>query len=319
MSKILVTGAAGFIGSWVIQALKAKNVDVVGLDNFNDYYDVTLKRDRVKALLSDVKIYETDLVDFEGLLKIFTENKISQICHLGAQAGIKHSLTQPFSYELSNNHGTLNLLELCRKFDIKSFIFASSSSVYGEKNKAPFSESAMTDNPISLYAATKKYNELLAYSYHHLYGIHCTGLRFFTVYGPWGRPDMAYFKFTQNIFNELPLEVSSGGQIKRDFTFISDVVSGVLSALEKNYAFEIFNLGNSKPIDLNSLISLIEKKLKKKAKLNFIERDSIDIFETAADISKAKKLLGFNPQINIGEGMERFLEWYEKWSLNRGI
>lgn len=313
MSTILVTGAAGFIGSATCEALLKKGVSVVGVDNFNDYYDVKLKRDRVKNLKDKCRIYECDIADLKALEKIFSRNKVDQVCHLAAQAGVRYSLTNPFVYENSNVLGSLNLLEICRRQGIKSFIYASSSSVYGNNKKIPFSVDDPVEQPISLYAATKRSVELMAYSYHHLFGIHSTGLRIFTVYGPWGRPDMALFKFTQSILDEKPIGVYNYGKMKRDFTFITDIVNGILAALEKNYPFEIFNLGNSNTVEVLYFIECIEKALKKKAKMNLLPLQPGDVLETYADIEKSKKMLGFDPKMRIEEGVKKFVEWYKEY------
>ncbi len=313
MSNILLTGAAGFIGSWTAQALVRRGDKVIGVDNFNDYYDVKLKQARVKQFSKGAKIRKADVADFKAMEKIFKSNKIDQVCHLAAQAGVGYSLKNPFAYETANNLGTLNLLELCRKYGVKSFIYASSSSVYGGNTKVPFSVEDNVDKPISLYAATKRYNELIAHTYHHLYGLHCTGLRFFTVYGPWGRPDMALFKFTKAILSGKPIDVYNNGRMKRDFTYISDIVAGVLAALDKNYAYELFNLGNSNTVELNYFIEVIEQALGKKAQRNNMPMQPGDVPATSADIKKSREKLGFNPKVNIEEGIKNFISWYKDY------
>ncbi len=310
MRTILLTGIAGFIGSWTAEALLKRGDSVVGVDNFNEYYDVSLKRARMKKLEGKCRVYESDITDLAAMEGIFRENKIDQVCHLAAQAGVRYSLTHPFVYERSNNLGTLNLLEICRKNGVRSFIYASSSSVYGGNKKIPFSESDPVDHPISLYAATKRFNELMAHTYHHLYGLHCTGLRFFTVYGPWGRPDMALFKFTEAMLKNEPIDVYNHGQMKRDFTYITDVVDGILASLDKDYPCEIFNLGNSSVVELTAFISCIEKELEVKAQKNLLPLQPGDVPETCADISKSKKMLGFNPRVKIEQGIAEFLKWY---------
>jgi UDP-glucuronate 4-epimerase len=313
MSTILVTGAAGFIGSSTARSLLERGHRVVGLDNFNSYYDVALKRARAERLIKDVVIHEGDIADKSFVDALFKENKIDKVCHLAAQAGVRYSIDNPFAYENANNLGTLNLLEACRHNGVNTFVFASSSSVYGGNTKTPFSESDSVDKPISLYAATKKYNELMAHTYSHLFGIHCTGLRFFTVYGPWGRPDMALFKFTKNILADRPIDVYNHGKMKRDFTYISDIVSGVVAALDKNYRYEIFNLGNSQTVELSHYIECIERDLGKKAIRNMLPMQPGDVPATIADISHARELLGFSPTVKVEEGIRNFLAWYRDY------
>jgi UDP-glucuronate 4-epimerase len=311
---ILVTGGAGFIGFHTAQALLAQNKKVIIVDNFNNYYNPKLKKDRIASLSKkNSTVHNLDISNLNSLQDIFKKNKISKVCHLAAQAGVRYSLENPFAYEKSNILGTLNLLELSKNNNIKDFIFASSSSVYGNNKKVPFSESDNVDHPISAYAATKKSTELLAYTYHHLYNLNCTALRFFTVYGPFGRPDMSYYKFTEAILNNKPIPVFNNGNMRRDFTYVTDVVSGVLSALEKSYPYEIFNLGNSKPIELKYFISLIEKECGREATKDFLPMQPGDLKETFADISKSKKLLGYNPSTSIEEGIKLFVDWYKKY------
>lgn len=312
--NILVTGAAGFIGSWVSKALAERGDTVIGLDNLNDYYDPQLKEARLLWINSPrFKFYKADFSNLEEVRNIFKRERIDKICHLGAQAGVRYSIINPFVYEKSNLLGMLNLLEMAKTFDINSFIYASSSSVYGNNKKIPFSERDNVDNPISLYAATKKSNELMAHAYHYIFGTNCTGLRFFTVYGPYGRPDMALFKFTENILNEKPIDIYNFGNMKRDFTYITDIVSGVISALDRNYEYEIFNLGNSNRIELEYFISCLENELGKKAKKNLLPMQAGDISETYADISHAKEKLGFEPKVKIEEGIKEFVKWYKSF------
>jgi UDP-glucuronate 4-epimerase len=313
MSTVLLTGAAGFIGSSTALVLLERGHRVIGIDNFNSYYDVNLKRARAARISDKVVIHEGDVADKAFVDRVFGENQIDQVCHLAAQAGVRYSLENPFAYENANNLGTLTLLEASRHTGVKSFVFASSSSVYGGNTKSPFSEKDPVDKPISLYAATKKYNELMAYTYHHLYGMSCTGLRFFTVYGPWGRPDMALFKFTKNILAGEPIDVYNHGKMKRDFTYISDIVNGVVAALEKNYPYEIFNLGNSNQVELSYYIECIEREAGKKAKKNLLPLQPGDVPETSADISHARKLLDFSPKVNVEEGVRNFLQWYQQY------
>ncbi len=286
---------------------------MLGIDNFNSYYDVNLKRARAARLQGKVQILELDIADRAAVDAVFKENRIDKVCHLAAQAGVRYSLENPFVYETANNAGTLNLLEACRRTGVKSFIFASSSSVYGGNKKIPFSVTDPVDHPISLYAATKKYNELLGHTYHHLYGIHCTGLRFFTVYGPWGRPDMALFKFTRAILEGDPIDVFNHGKMKRDFTFVTDIVDGVVAALDKNYPYEIFNLGNSSTVELNYFIECVEKELGKKAKKNMLPMQPGDVPETFADIELSRQKLGFSPKVKIEQGVHEFVSWYKSY------
>ncbi len=317
MKTILVTGAGGFIGAWTARALKERGHRVVGLDNFNSYYDVQLKRDRVKALIPDVKMVEADVADRKALEGVFDGDKFDQICHLAAQAGVRHSLKDPYAYENSNNLGTLNLLELCRHRGVGSFVFASSSSVYGGNTKIPFSADDPVDRPLSLYAATKRANELTARVYHHLFGLRCTALRFFTAYGPWGRPDMALFSFTKSLSEGKPIEVYNQGKMRRDFTFITDIVDGVVAALEKDFPCEIFNLGHADPIELLDFISYIEKALGKTAEKTLKPLQPGDVPATWADIEKSTRLLGFRPRVSLGEGIEKFVDWYQNYYKNR--
>lgn len=312
---ILITGGAGFIGFHVSHALLSRGDNVVILDNFNDYYNPALKYTRAKELINSfhqkkLKIYKIDISKIKNLEKVFKKHKFDKICHLAAQAGVRNSLKDPSRYELWNNLGTLNLLELAKKYKIKDFVFASSSSIYGSNKKIPFSEKDTVNTPISFYAATKRSNELYAYVYHHLYKMNCTGLRFFTVYGPWGRPDMALFKFVKNILEDKPIDVYNYGNMKRDFTYVSDIVQGVLAAIDNPFAYEIINLGNNQPVEINKFIGIIEKNLGKKARLNLMPIQPGDVMITYADIKKAKRLLSYQPEISIEEGIKKFVEWY---------
>jgi UDP-glucuronate 4-epimerase len=306
-------GAAGFIGAWTAKALTERGHRVVGVDNFTPYYDVELKRARVKALIPNVPLHTVDLADQAALTQTLNPYRFDQICHLGAQAGVRYSLQNPQAYESANNLGTLNVLEWARHHNTTSVVYASSSSVYGGNTKIPFSESDPVDRPVSLYAATKRYNELMAHTYHHLYGIHCTGLRFFTVYGPWGRPDMAYFSFAKNISEGRPIDVYNHGQMKRDFTFISDIVDGILSALDKDHAYDIFNLGHTHPVELSHFIACLEESIGRKAVKNYLPIQPGDVPATWADGEKSKKMLGFDPQVSIEDGIKMFVEWYRPY------
>ena len=311
--KILVTGGAGFIGSHVVQALLNRGDEVVVVDNLNDYYDVQLKKDRLKMILQEVTFYELDIADLEGMRKVFFDNKIDQVCHLAAQAGVRYSLENPFAYEKANNVGTLNILELMKEFGVKDLVYASSSSVYGGNKKTPFSVEDNVDRPVSLYAATKKYNELIAHVYHHLYGLNCLGLRFFTVYGPLGRPDMALFKFTKAILEDKPIDVYNFGNMKRDFTFITDIVDGVVRSLDRvsEVKYSVLNLGNSNTVQLNRFIEIIEEELGKKAERNLMPLQPGDVPETFADIEKTKEVLSWEPKVGIEEGIKKFIDWYK--------
>ncbi|MBW1941896.1 MAG: NAD-dependent epimerase [Deltaproteobacteria bacterium] len=311
----LVTGAAGFIGFHLSQALLDMGTPVVGVDNLNDYYDVALKKARLDQLerRSGFTFYRDDIENQPGLKKIFLNHPIRKICHLAAQAGVRYSLENPFSYQKSNLEGFLNLLEMARHGGVDNFVFASSSSVYGANTKIPFSVDDRVDTPVSLYGATKRANELMAYSYSHLFQIPCTGLRFFTVYGPWGRPDMALFLFTDAILHDRPIDIYNHGRMKRDFTYIDDIIEGTMAALKRPSTFELFNLGNSDPVELLDFIAAIEEGLGKKAKRNMMPIQPGDVPATAADIEKSKELLGFNPKTHIKEGIKNFLSWYRDY------
>jgi len=314
-TTILVTGSAGFIGFHVAKKLLDIGVNVIGIDNLNDYYDVQLKKDRNKILkeFDNYKFYKGDLKDLDFVKKVLNENKIDKVCHLAAQAGVRHSLSHPHTYIQSNIVAFTNLIEEVKNHNIKDFVYASSSSVYGNNKKIPFSVDDNVDKPISLYAATKKANELIAHSYHHLYGVNCTGLRFFTVYGPYGRPDMAPILFAQAISNNDSIKVFNHGQMRRDFTYIDDIVDGVVSALYHSYPYEIFNLGNNKAIELNYFIELLEKKFNKKATKEMLDMQAGDVVETMADIDYSKQKLDFNPQTSIEEGIRKFVTWYKEY------
>lgn len=309
---ILVTGGAGFIGAYVAKELLAQGEEVIIVDNFNDYYAPSLKEDRIKFLVGDkAKLYRIDICDVEKLKKVFQENKISKICHLAAQAGVRYSIENPMAYLKSNVEGTVNLLELTKDFNIKNFVYASSSSVYGKTDKDFFAEMDKTDNPLSMYAASKKSCELMSRVYHNLYGINCAGLRFFTVYGPWGRPDMAPMKFTKAISEDKIIDVYNRGEMKRSFTYIDDIVSGILKVMDGNFAWEIFNLGMDDSVKLSYFIELLEKKLGKVARKNLLPMQDGDMKETGADFSHGAEKLGWTPKTHIEEGVERFVEWYK--------
>ena len=311
---ILVTGSAGFIGFHVSKKLLENGNTVIGIDNFNNYYDPKLKKSRNKILekFDKYKIYKGDISNIKFLSKIAKTNKIDYICHLAAQAGVRFSLEKPETYIKSNIQGTLNILEVCRHFNTKKLVYASSSSVYGE-NKVPFKESERVDHPISLYAATKKSCEEMAYTYYRLFGISSFGLRFFTVYGPYGRPDMALFSFTRNILENKPISVFNNGNLSRDFTYIEDIVEGVIKSLEKVNGYELLNLGRGQPIKLLDFIIEIESALNKKATISMKPMQKGDVPKTWADISKAKKLIQYNPKTSIKEGVTEFTTWYKKY------
>lgn len=312
---ILVTGSAGFIGFHTAKKLLEAGNIVIGADNFNDYYDPSLKEAR-NAILEDFegyKLYRGDLSD-EGLVEqIFIENKIDSICHLAAQAGVRYSLENPRVYIKSNINAFLNILEAARNHNIKDLVYASSSSVYGNNKKVPFSVSDSVDEPISLYAATKKADELMAHTYSHLFNINTTGLRFFTVIGPYGRPDMAPVLFASAISKGEEIKVFNFGKMKRDFTYIDDIVDGILLALEKTNGYQIFNLGNNKPVELEYFISCIEKELGKTAVKKYLELQPGDVLETFADIEHTKEVLCWEPKISTEKAVKYFVEWYKEY------
>lgn len=283
---------------------------MIGCDNFNDYYTPTLKNNRANKLKTlGIEVINCDIQNIHLIHKQFEQETFTHLVHLAAQAGVRYSLTHPQAYSDSNLNGFLQILETCRHFPPLKLIFASSSSVYGGNTKIPFSETDETENPVSLYAATKKSGELLAKSYHNLYHIPMTGLRFFTVYGPWGRPDMAYYSFAERILKDLPLPLFNQGKMKRDFTYIDDIIQGTAAAIDYCEGFEIYNLGNNHAEDLMTLIHLLEENLGKKAKLDFLPMQQGDVVETFADITKAQNALGFTPQTSLAEGIPRFIEW----------
>jgi UDP-glucuronate 4-epimerase len=311
----IVTGVAGFIGFHVARALLQRGERVIGIDNINPYYDVSLKEARLKQVLSHRRFgfYRDDICNIEILQEIFSQHHIDRICHLAAQAGVRYSMQDPFIYEESNIKGFLNLLEIARKFPVANFVFASSSSVYGGNRKLPFSIGDTVDTPISLYAATKRADELMAYTYSHLYGIPLTGLRYFTVYGPWGRPDMALFLFTKAILERRPIDIYNFGNMKRDFTYIADIVDGTISALDNPFSYELFNLGNSSNVELMELISILEELLGTEAEKNFLPLQPGDVPETYADIEKTRQILHFNPKTPIRRGVGEFIKWYRDY------
>ncbi len=313
--NILVTGGAGFIGNHLCEALIKSNIGrVICIDNFNDFYDPRIKENNIKYCLSSrmFKLYRADITSIEETEKIFRNEKIDRIFHLAARAGIRYSFKNPLLYEEVNVKGTINLLNLAVKYKIRNFTLASSSSVYGANKKIPFSEEDNVDNPLSPYAITKRSAELLCKIYSEMHGLNVTCFRFFTVYGPRGRPDMAPYKFTKQISQGQPIEMYGDGSSKRDYTYISDIINGLVNSLEKNFKFEIINLGNSKPVELRKLIALIEKNIGKKAKINKMQKQPGEVDVTYADIKKAKKLLGYQPKIEIEDGIAKFGQWFKQ-------
>ena len=288
---------------------------VVGVDNLNSYYDVTLKKARLDILRTyeNFTSHKEDIQNLKALKDIFRQHQVDIICNLAAQAGVRHSLKDPFSYQKSNLEGFLNLLEITREYGVRNFVYASSSSVYGSNKKVPFSVDDRVDTPISLYAATKRADELIAHAYSHLYQIPCTGLRYFTVYGPWGRPDMALFLFADAILKRKPIDVYNYGRMKRDFTYIDDIVEGTISAIERPAPYEIFNLGNSNCVQLMEFIRILEEELGQRAEKNMMPMQPGDVAETAADIRKSREMLGFAPKTPLREGIKKFVEWYRDY------
>jgi UDP-glucuronate 4-epimerase len=311
---ILITGSAGFIGFHLAQRLLAEGEEILGIDNLNDYYDPALKHER-NAILSASPLYHferLDIAETDGLNRVLDRYHPDLIVHLAAQAGVRYSLINPREYERSNVLGTLNIFEAARQRGIKRVVYASSSSVYGANTVIPFSESHATDHPVSLYAATKKTCEHMAYTYHHLYGIEMAGLRFFTVYGPYGRPDMALFKFAKNMLEHVPIDVYNHGKMKRDFTFVSDIVDGIIGAMRKEaLRQEVYNLGCDSPVELEYLISVLEEALGVKAVKNYLPMQPGDVPVTYANITKARRELGFDPKVKIEEGVRLFADWFK--------
>jgi len=312
--KILITGGAGFIGSNLAKKLMDRGDRVVIIDNFNDYYDPQLKKDRIKKYLKgyNFKLYKGDIRDIKLLDKIFKTEKLDKVMHLAALAGVRNSLLDPIEYEDVNVRGTLNLLEMARKYKIKNFVYASSSSVYGNNTKQPFSESDNVDTPISPYAATKKATELLAHVYSHIYGLNTTGLRFFTVYGPWGRPDMALFLFADGIIKRTPIKVFNRGKMSRNFTYVDDIVSGTMTVIDANLKCEVMNIGGDREETLMRYIEVLEENLGKIAKKKMMPMQPGDVPATVADIRKLRKL-GWKPTTRIEQGIKNFVTWYKEY------
>lgn len=331
--KLLVTGAAGFIGFHLSKALTENNIEVVGLDNVNDYYDTQLKKDRLNILneKNNFTFYKNDLKDKTDVDNIFEKEQPTHVVHLAAQAGVRYSIENPYAYVDSNLIGFMNILEGCRNNPVEHLLYASSSSVYGGNKVAPFSTNHNVDHPVSLYAATKKSNELMAHTYSHLYNIPTTGLRFFTVYGPFGRPDMAYFSFTNRILKGEAIDVYNHGNMERDFTYIDDIVSGIEKLIDKapqpnvewdeekddiseSFApYKIYNIGNNSPIKLMRFINALESALGQEAKKNYMEMQPGDVKRTYADMSDLEQDINFKPSTSIEEGLDKFVTWYREY------
>lgn len=331
--KILVTGAAGFIGSFVSKRLLESGHEVIGVDNFSDYYDVALKEARL-AWLNPIAGFTFEQVELGSRAEVdalFERHKFDRVIHLAAQAGVRYSITNPYVYVNTNLVGFINILEGCRHQNLPHLVYASSSSVYGLNNKLPFATSDSVDHPVSLYAATKKSNEMMAHTYSHLFGLPTTGLRFFTVYGPWGRPDMAYYTFTRDILSGKTIDVYNHGKMRRDFTFVDDIVEGVVRVADKipepveNWSVEngdisrssapykIYNIGNHNSVELGTFISTLEEALGKKAVLNYMEMQAGDVVATEADVDDLAADVGFAPNTPLNVGLERFVAWYREY------
>jgi UDP-glucuronate 4-epimerase len=324
--KLLITGMAGFIGHAVAKRIAGHGYEIVGIDNLNDYYDVALKQARLADLAgyTGVRFFELDLADCEGMAALFAEQGFDRVIHLAAQAGVRYSLENPHIYGDSNLVGHLNVLEGCRNNGVEHLVYASSSSVYGMNSKVPFSTSDSVDHPVSLYAATKKANEIMSHSYSHLYGVPTTGLRFFTVYGPWGRPDMAPFKFTKALLEGKPIQVFNHGDMQRDFTYIDDIVEGVVRILDvvpkpgnstdspdsSTAPYALYNIGNGSPVALMEFIRAIETATGCKAKCDFQPMQPGDVPRTWADTEALFQTTGYQPQVGVEEGVKRFVDWY---------
>lgn len=329
---VLVTGAAGFIGSHVSQYLLARGDQVIGIDNLNDYYDVKLKKDRLAQITDDNFMFvELDIADKAGIEELFASHKINKVVNLAAQAGVRYSIENPWDYMNSNMAGFLSILEACRHHKIEHLVYASSSSVYGANTNLPFRVEDTVDHPLSFYAATKKSNELMAHCYSHLYQLPTTGLRFFTVYGPWGRPDMALFLFTKNIIASKPIKVFNYGNHTRDFTYIDDIVEGIIRVLDKapefnmDYDFahanpaassapyRVYNIGNNNPVKLMTYINAIENALGMKAETELLPLQKGDVPDTEADVSKLVEDVGFKPDTSVQDGINQFIKWYRQY------
>jgi len=312
--KILVTGAAGFIGMHCARRLLARGDKVIGVDNLSDYYSVSLKRDRLKRLEhANFRFHKLDIADARALSAVFAREKPEAVLHLAAQAGVRYSLENPAAYVETNLVGFANLLECCRQRPPRHLVFASSSSVYGANSKLPYSEADSVDRPVSLYAATKKSNELMAHCYSHLFGLKATGLRYFTVYGPWGRPDMSPMLFAQAIMRGKPIQVFNRGDMRRDFTYIDDIVEGTLRVLDRPAPYAIYNIGNHSPVALTEYIATLERALGKKAKLKLMPMQPGDVKATYADTRALDKAVGFAPSTPLQAGLEQFAGWFKQY------
>lgn len=318
--KILVTGAAGFIGFHLSKRLLEMNHEVIGIDNLNDYYDVSLKKDRLSYLykFKAFTFHQFDILDESKINQLFDVDRFEVVFHLAAQAGVRYSIENPRAYLDSNINGTFNLLEIIRNNPKTRMYYASSSSVYGNSDQVPFSTNDRTDNPVSLYAATKKSIEVLAQSYVNLYGLKLTGLRFFTVYGPWGRPDMAYFSFTNKMVKEMEIQIFNQGNLERDFTYIDDIVFPMIDLMNhdkdtESIGHRIFNLGNNQPVRLMDFLSVLEKELGIKAKYKMVQMQKGDVLKTYANIDPLKELIGYQPKTNLQQGLASFVKWYKEY------
>jgi len=333
LNNLLITGVAGFVGMHLSNQLTNHGYNVIGLDNLNTYYDLNLKKDRLAQLdgNSNFTFIECDLTERERINKIFEEHRPTVVINLAAQAGVRYSIENPYAYLDSNLTGFLNILEACRNYPIDHLLYASSSSVYGGNKVAPFSTNHNVDHPVSLYAATKKSNELMAHTYSHLYNIPTTGLRFFTVYGPWGRPDMAYFSFTKDILEGNPIKVFNHGKMERDFTYIDDIVEGIVKLIplapEKNpnwdesidelgasfAPYRVYNIGNNSPVPLMKFINVLEEKIGKEANKQYMEMQPGDVLRTYADVSELERDIDFKPSTTIEDGLGKFVDWYKEY------
>lgn len=332
-AKVLVTGAAGFIGMYLVQELLSQGFTVVGLDNINDYYDVNLKYGRLKEAgieqdeiqynvftvshkHENYKFIKLDIEDQAAIEQLFSNQQFDYVCHLAAQAGVRYSIENPGVYIKTNINGFFNIIENCRNFKIKHLLYASSSSVYGLNAKVPFSEKDTVDTPVSLYAATKKSNELIAHTYSHLFDLKTTGLRFFTVYGPWGRPDMSYFLFADAIRQGKAIKIFNNGEMRRDFTYIDDIIQGICKALKREESlgkYKIYNIGNSKPVGLMDFISIVENEIGTEAVKEYLPMQMGDVYSTYADTSSLTTDVGYEPATDLNIGIKKFIDWYKNY------
>ena len=326
MEKVLITGGVGFIGFHLSKKLLENNYFVVAIDNMNDYYDVDLKKARLDVLkeYKNFSFYKIDISNKSDLLDLFSDNKFDIVINLAAQAGVRYSIDHPDSYIFSNIVGFFNILECCRTYPVKHLLFASSSSIYGKNNSIPYKTNDNVDKPVSLYAATKKSDELMAYAYSNLYNIKVTALRFFSVYGPYGRPDMAYFSFTNNIINNKEIKLFNNGDMYRDFTYVLDVVEAVYRLLDKiplkdglGVYYKVYNIGNNNPVKISYLVEILEKELGKKANIKYLPMQPGEVYQTYADISEIKKDISFVPNTSIEDGLHQFVKWYKEFYKER--